>query len=1480
MRPGKSALFAAAALALASEACAQTVVGAFQVGQNPTAIAIDPVRNRLYVSSGEGLRVIDRNLGGATTTTSGLTSPQSMAVNIETDTVYVSNSHPASWVSIFDGTTRSLVANTPQIGYGPLIADTINNRVYHARSDIGAINVIAGRAYLTTSSTRSPYASEALAINPTNHRLYSLPYARDVVAMDMASPAPYVPVLCPDGSGGFRAQPAIPPAGTPESYTPCIDAWGTRAAINPVTNRIYVSYSSGLRVINGVDHSVTSVPFSLGDDTVAEVAVNPVTNKVYAFARSNIVVMDGGTNAFVKVPLAGAASGGSVAINVLTNTVYAMASSGDSNSAQLIVLDGGTNTFTTLNVGRSIGLVVDPLSNTVYALRQWSDETDSRGSIVVIAGAAGTGSSVGIQTNITPLAGNSTASASGSFTLNASSSMSPAPLGSVRKVYYRIDPFGPWLEASGSGPYTASFSGLARRAHTIQAFATNGLEGPLGASGRYDGYTSQHVPHVPVVGNIASYTFTVTDPSALPPPDLAVTQSATPNPQFPGNVSFHIVATNYGPGAAAGVQVTDTLPAAWTFVSASSCTHASGTVTCSVGTLAQGASAAFDVVAQPPSPGMGTNSVTVSGTYPDESMTNNSSSLDVTVAPPPPNLEGVVQISSGLRHACAVTSTGGVACWGDNRTGQLGDNTTTSRTLAAIVPALASGVAAVSAGGAYEPSSINHRSHTCALTNAGGVKCWGANDSGQLGDGSTIQRLTPGDVFGLTSGVVAISAGGRHTCALTSTGGVKCWGSNGAGELGDGTTTQRPTPVDVSGLSSGVVQISATDQHTCAVTSGGAAFCWGDNASGQLGDGTTTSRSTPVAVSSLSSGVATISTGRGAGATADTPTPRGSTCAVMTWGGAKCWGENASSQLGDGSSTDRPTPFDVYGMTSGAAAVAIGDTIYRACSLNVPAQNASHSCALMTNGAVKCWGVNTVDQLGLPGIGGSCYGANRRSEPVDTFLTSGITQISAGSGFNCALAATGGVTCWGGGISSGDFLSTGSFSRSSVQRTDSGRVPQSITFGPAPTIPEGGSGTVTATGGGSTNPVVFTSLTPSACSVSGSTVSGLSHAVCTIAANQAGNAGYDPAPEATQSFPIGGAAPQTITFGPAPSLVVGGTGRVSATSTSGNPVTFSSNTPSICSVSGDLVSGLAAGMCTIAANAAGNSLYEPAPQTTQNITVAPAGSSLANLSVSQTRSPNPAAAGKDVMFTMTVANAGPAATGSVTLQDVLQSDAAFVWASAACSHASGTVTCNFGSLASGASVQAKVVVRPSVAGSLTHTVSVSGSTTESDTTNNTSSITTTVSSTPVAAQVLRYRLYSDVTREHHFTTDFNEYTVLGGNGNWVQEGTVGKVLDNPGSFNGVAAVPYYRLYDTATRWHHWTADANEYYTLIEFPNWNAEGVDGYILPTQATGSIPLYRLLYPFIAGLHHWTIDANEYNTLIGTYGWIGEGGSGFVIP
>jgi hypothetical protein len=245
---------------------------------------------------------------------------------------------------------------------------------------------------------------------------------------------------------------------------------------------------------------------------------------------------------------------------------------------------------------------------------------------------------------------------------------------------------------------------------------------------------------------------------------------------------------------------------------------------------------------------------------------------------------------------------------------------------------------------------------------------------------------------------------------------------------------------------------------------------------------------------------------------------------------------------------------------------------------------------------------------------------------------------------------------------------------------------------------------------------------------------------------------------------------------------------------------------------------------------------------------------------------------------LTVSNGGPGNATGVTLIDTLPSGASFIWASPGCANASGTVTCSIGALASGASTQIKLVVRPAAAGSITNSASVSGAQADFNSVNNTSSSTVTVNASAAGVPITRYRLYSPVTLEHHYTTDLNEYTVLGGSGAWNQEGPVGHVLNNPGGFNGVTAVLYYRLYNPATRWHHWTTDANEYYTLVSI-GWSGESVDGYILPTATTGAIQLYRMVHSTIAGLHHWTIDANEYSVLTSGGGWVGEPGAGFVI-
>ncbi len=355
----------------------------------------------------------------------------------------------------------------------------------------------------------------------------------------------------------------------------------------------------------------------------------------------------------------------------------------------------------------------------------------------------------------------------------------------------------------------------------------------------------------------------------------------------------------------------------------------------------------------------------VYGQLGDNSTTQRNAPVDVAGLS-----SGVVAVAAGAYHSCALTTAGGVKCWGSNEFGQLGDNTIAQRNTPVDVAGLTSDVLAVATGS----------THTCALTMAGGVKCWGYNEFGQLGDNTIAQRSGPVDVAGLASGVLAVAAGLYHSCALTVAGGVKCWGYNGQGQLGDNTTTQRNAPVDVAVLSGGALAVAAGGSHTCALTTAGGVKCWGNNGDGQLGDNTIAQRNTPVDVAGLTSGVLAVATGNT------------HTCALTAAGGVKCWGNGGAGQLGDGSTTQRSTPVDVVGLTSDAAAVAAGYF---------------HSCALTTTGGVKCWGNNGQGQLGD-------NSTTQRNAPVDLAgLTSGVLAVATGNIHTCALTAAGGVKCWG-----------------------------------------------------------------------------------------------------------------------------------------------------------------------------------------------------------------------------------------------------------------------------------------------------------------------------------------------------------------------------------------------------------------------------------------------------------------------------------
>jgi alpha-tubulin suppressor-like RCC1 family protein len=294
---------------------------------------------------------------------------------------------------------------------------------------------------------------------------------------------------------------------------------------------------------------------------------------------------------------------------------------------------------------------------------------------------------------------------------------------------------------------------------------------------------------------------------------------------------------------------------------------------------------------------------------------------------------GVSAVASGGIFTCALTSAGGVDCWGSFADADAGDPTTrTIHSVPTAMAGLSSGVSAIAAGDF----------HACALK-SGGVLCWGSNADGELGTVTpAASSAAPVAVSGLSSGAVAVAAGQNYACALT-TSGAACWGSNAYGQLGTNMPGYLPysySPVAVAGLSSGVSAISAqaSSHHTCVVTAAGGVKCWGWNSDGQLGNGTTTDSNVPVDVSGLSSGVKAVAVGAA------------HTCALTTSGGVQCWGYNSSGQLGNDSTTDSSVPVPVSGLSSGVSAIAGGTY---------------HTCALTTDGHVQCWGFNSFGDLGI-----------------------------------------------------------------------------------------------------------------------------------------------------------------------------------------------------------------------------------------------------------------------------------------------------------------------------------------------------------------------------------------------------------------------------------------------------------------------------------------------------------------------------------
>lgn len=325
-------------------------------------------------------------------------------------------------------------------------------------------------------------------------------------------------------------------------------------------------------------------------------------------------------------------------------------------------------------------------------------------------------------------------------------------------------------------------------------------------------------------------------------------------------------------------------------------------------------------------------------------------------------------------HTCARFSTG-VKCWGDNTYGQLGNGSVATSSLTPVsVTGLGSEVTALTSS----------RYHTCALLGNGTVKCWGKNDRGGLGNNSTNNSSTPVTVSGL-SGVIEIASGvgDGTTCAVLSTGAVKCWGDNTRYNLGNGSTAPYSSvPVDASIVTSRVTKL-ALGASSCALLSTGGVQCWGWNDVGQMGDSTTATVADLVIhnVTDLSSGVIDISANRDG------------FCALLSDGSVKCWGLGRNGSLGDGFDPHNGlTPVSVIGLSSRVIALSGGREF---------------TCALLITGAVKCWGDNTFGELGNNTITTSAIPGDVRT------LSSGVIGISSHFSQTCAVLNTGVVKCWG-----------------------------------------------------------------------------------------------------------------------------------------------------------------------------------------------------------------------------------------------------------------------------------------------------------------------------------------------------------------------------------------------------------------------------------------------------------------------------------
>ena len=356
-------------------------------------------------------------------------------------------------------------------------------------------------------------------------------------------------------------------------------------------------------------------------------------------------------------------------------------------------------------------------------------------------------------------------------------------------------------------------------------------------------------------------------------------------------------------------------------------------------------------------------------------------------------LSANTSISEGLYGVCSTSSSGNVFCWGQNTYGELGNNTTTSTStpLEVFNPS----VSAISAG----------TGAACAVSGSGNVYCWGNNSNGQLGNNSTTESHIPVEVVGVggvgfLSKIASVSTNETTSCALSTSGNAYCWGSNVNGQLGNNSTTESHTPVEVvgvggSGFLSGILSLGTSSEATCALVSDNV-YCWGSNGFGGLGNGTNTASLTPIVVQGVGGSgtlfpISAIAVG---GYT---------NCAASISGHVYCWGGGVGGTLGNGANANSTTPVEVVG---------VGGSGFLSGILSVSLNSPNTACAFSSSGNIYCWGVNSYGSMG----NGTTVNSNSPVEVVGVGGSgnlTGIVSIATTVENTCGASSSGNVYCWG-----------------------------------------------------------------------------------------------------------------------------------------------------------------------------------------------------------------------------------------------------------------------------------------------------------------------------------------------------------------------------------------------------------------------------------------------------------------------------------